>query len=321
MKRTLNRALISFVTLLVLHVAVFARTETKITVDRNPDFVAANSTTNIIYSSNSSAGTVSVIDGVTNTRTATISVGGFPQGIAVNPATNQIYVALFDGLASTVSVIDGDSNTVVTSIAVPGAEYVAVNAATNRIYVSASNNTVQVIDGSSNTVTVTISFGDVLEELAVDATRNLVYVAVVGAPPTIGVIDGATNAVVNTITVSKGLALAGVAVDPSLNQIYASDISKMELFVIDGATGSVTATIDLTGAGDPKYVALGTGHQVLISDSSPGRGRLFFVNGTTKTLTGSMFLLYDPWGIAVNSVTKDIYVALSEGTFVTAIAP
>jgi len=143
---------------------------------------------------------------------------------------------------------------------------------------------------------------------------------VVGAPPTIGVIDGATNAVVNTITVSKGLSLAGVAVDPSLNQIYASDISKMDLFVIDGASGSVTATIDLTGAGDPKYVAVGTGHQVLVSDSAPGRGRLFFVNGNTKTLTGSIPLLYDPGGTAVNSVTGEIYVALSSGTFVAAIA-
>lgn len=319
--RTLPRAFFCLATLLILQPAVFARTEIKIAVGRNPDFVAVNSATNMIYSSNSTQGTVSVIDGATNTPAATVSVGGFPQGIAVNPATNQIYVALFNGLSSTVSVIDGASNTVVNSIPVPGAEYVAVNAVTNRIYISASNNTVQVIDGSSNTVTATISFGDVLEELAVDATRNLVYVAVVGAPPTIGVIDGATNAVVNTFAVSEGLFLVGVAVDPSLNQIYASDISKMDLFVIDGATGSVTATIGLTGAGDPKYVALGVGHQVLVSDASPGRGRLFFVNGNTKSLTGSIPLTYDPWGVAVNSVTKEIYVALSSGTFVTAIAP
>jgi YVTN family beta-propeller protein len=319
--RTLSQTLISLVTLLMLQPAVFAGTETKIAVGRNPDFVAVNSTTNTIYSSNSTQGTVSVIDGATNTPAATISVGGLPQGIAVNPATNQIYVALFNGLSSTVSVIAGGSNTVVTSIPVPGAEYVAVNAATNRIYTSNSDNTVGVIDGASNTVVATISFSSVLEGLAVDATRNLVYVAVVGAPPTIGVINGATNAVVNTFTVSKGLFLVGVAVDPSLNQIYASDTSKMELFVIDGATGSVSATIDLTGAGDPKYVALGTGHQVLVSDSSPGRGRLFFVNGSTKTLTGSTFLTYDPWGVAVNSVTREIYVALSAGTFVSAIAP
>jgi len=317
----LNRLLVSLATLLVFQAAVFGRTLTKIAVDRNPDFVAVNPATNTIYSSNSSAGTVSVINGVTNRRSATVVVGGFPQGIAVNSATNQVYVALFSGTDSTVSVIDGNTNTVVTSIPVSGATYVAANAATNRIYVSDSDNTVRVIDGASNSVIATISFSGVLEELAVDAVRNLVYVAVIGNPPTIGVIDGETNAVVNTITVSKGLALVGLAVDPALNQIYASDTSKMDLFVIDGASGDVTATIALTGAGNPKYVAVGTGHQVLVADANVGLGGIFFINGSTKTLTGSLGLLYTPWGLAVNNLTGKIYAALSGGIFVAAIAP
>jgi YVTN family beta-propeller protein len=319
LNRALSRTLVSFVTLLILQTTVFGRTETKITVGRLPDFVAVNSTTNTIYSSNSGEATVSVIDGATNTPTATISVGGFPQGIAVNPATNQIYVALFNGLSSTVSVIDGASNTVVTTIPVPGVEYVAVNEATNRIYTSDSDNTVRVIDGASNTVIATISFSSVLEELAVDATRNLIYVGVVGAPPTIGVIDGATNAIAHTFTVSKALFLPGLAVDPSLNQIYASDSETRNVFVIDGTTGSVVATIGLTGAVNPKYAALGTGHQVLVSD--PSASRLFFINGNTRTLTGSLEALFGPWGLAVNSVTREIYVPLSNGTFVSAIAP
>jgi YVTN family beta-propeller protein len=315
-----NRTLISLATLLVLQTTVFGRTETKITVDRNPDFVAVNSATNTIYSSNSTAGTISVIDGATNKRTATISVGGFPQGIAANSATNQVYVALFSGTASTVSVIDGSTNTVVTSIPVSGATYVAANAATNRIYVSDSDNTVRVIDGASNTVIATIAFSSVLEELAIDATRNLIYVSMVGLPPTINVIDGATNSVINTISVTGAQFLPGLAVDPSLNQIYASDSLAMKVFVIDGATAAVTATIGLP-AGNPKYVALGTGHQVLVSDSAVGAGRLFFINGSSKTLTGSLGLLYTPWGAAVNPVTGEIYVALSSGTFVAAIAP
>lgn len=317
----MNRILVSLATLLVFQAAVFGRTLTKITVDRNPDFVAVNPATNTIYSSNSSAGTVSVIDGVTNRRSATVVVGGFPQGIAVNSVTNQIYVALFSGTASTVSVIDGNTNTVVTSIPVSGAEYVAVNATTNRIYASDSDNTVRVIDGASNSVIATVSFSGVLGELAVDAGRNLIYVSVVGAPPTIGVIDGATDSIVNTITVSQAGYLPGLAVDSTLNQIYASDSQKMKLFVIDGSTSDVTATISLTGAGNPKYVAVGTGHQVLVADANVGRGGIFFINGSTKTLTGSLFLEYSPWGLAVNNVTREIYAALSGGIFVAAIAP
>jgi DNA-binding beta-propeller fold protein YncE len=95
----------------------------------------------------------------------------------------------------------------------------------------------------------------------------------------------------------------------------------MKLFVVDGSTGDVTATIALTGAGNPKYVTVGTGHQVLVADANVGRGGIFFINGSTKTLIGSLELQYSPWGLAVNSVTKEIYAALSGGTFVAAIAP
>ncbi len=66
-----------------------------------PDTVAVNSATNKIYVVNNcgndpncaSNGTVTVIDGATNTVTATVTVESNPFGVAVNPATNKIYVA------------------------------------------------------------------------------------------------------------------------------------------------------------------------------------------------------------------------------------
>ncbi len=315
----MNRILVLLVTLLTVQTAVFGRTESKITVGKNPDFVAVNSATNTIYSSNSSAGTVSVVNGATSTRTATISVAGFPQGIAANSATNQVYVALFISNNSAVAVIDGNTNTVVTYISVPEAVYVAVDPVTNRIYTADSDNTVRVIDGGSNSVTATIAFSDVLEELAVDATRNLIYVAVAGVPPTIGVIDGTTNAVVNTFTLSTARTLAGLAVDPQLNQIYATDNQKLEMFIVNGATGSVTVTIGLPGAMNPMYAVLGAGHQVVVSDSATGR--IFFINGVTRTLSGSVELPYGPWGMASNPVTKEVYVALGLGAALVVIGP
>lgn len=48
---------------------------------------------------------MNVINGATNTVTATVTVGLLPWAIAVNPITNTIYVANYDG--DTVSVIDG----------------------------------------------------------------------------------------------------------------------------------------------------------------------------------------------------------------------
>ena len=70
------------------------------------------------------------------TVVATVTVGNNPQGVAVNPSTNRIYVvnAFFD---NTVSVIDGATNTVVATVPVGNSPWdVAVNPSTNRIYVA-----------------------------------------------------------------------------------------------------------------------------------------------------------------------------------------
>ena len=54
---------------------------------------------------NDSSGTVSVIDGASNTVAATVSVGSDPLAVAVNAVTGQVYVA--NESSGTVSVIDG----------------------------------------------------------------------------------------------------------------------------------------------------------------------------------------------------------------------
>jgi len=51
------------------------------------------------------SGTVSVINGATNTVIATIPVGTWPVGVAYDPSNGYIYVTNFD--SGTVSVING----------------------------------------------------------------------------------------------------------------------------------------------------------------------------------------------------------------------
>src|SRR5262252_8305663 len=71
-----------------------------LSVGSNPITAATNPVTNKTYVLNrlcdplpcSVPGTVSVIDGATNTQTATVTVGITPAWIAVNSATNTIYV-------------------------------------------------------------------------------------------------------------------------------------------------------------------------------------------------------------------------------------
>jgi YVTN family beta-propeller protein len=89
---------------------------------------------------------VSVIDAATSTVTATIGVGTYPDGVAVDPATGTVYVA--NGGDGTVSVIDAATSTVTATIGVgSGPDGVAVDPATHTAYVANSgDDTVSVIN-------------------------------------------------------------------------------------------------------------------------------------------------------------------------------
>src|SRR5208282_6051665 len=95
------------------------------------------------------------------------------------------------------------------------------------------------------------------------------------------VIDGATN---NTTTVAVGNTPWAVAVNPNTNQIYVVNSYLLQtggnVTVIDGAT-----------------------------------------NNTTTVATGANALSYgdNPWDLAVNSMTNQIYVAYGNGGNVTVI--
>jgi len=297
---------------------MFAATAARVRVGNSPDFLAVNSVTNQVYVANSSSGTVSVIDGATNTVTATIPVGGLPQGIGVNSATNTIYVAIFAGLSSTVAVIDGATNTVTTDISVPGATYIAVNSKTNHVFVSDSDNTVRVINGETNAVVATIDFDNGVESIAVDQQRNLIYVAEVGAPPSIGVIDGMINRLSNTFSLPGAQFIPGLAVDPSLNQLYAADSLAAQLYVIDASDGAVLTTLSIRSS-NLKYVTVGTGHKVWATD--PNGNQVFRIDGLTRSLVATYRVDKGPWGMAVNPSNGNIYVPLSLTDAIWAVTP
>src|SRR5215510_4624393 len=78
--------------------------------------------------------------------TATVHVGGDPDGVAADPKTNTVYVTNISG--NTVSVISGRTNTVTATIRLGNFPFaVAVDPKTNTIDVTTFNaNTVSVLD-------------------------------------------------------------------------------------------------------------------------------------------------------------------------------
>jgi YVTN family beta-propeller protein len=198
-----------------------------------PQAVAVNQRTDTVYVANASDNTVSVIDGAACNATvtsgcgqtpATAPVGTGPDGVAVDQATDTVYVA--NGGDNTVSVIDGATcNATVTSgcgqtpptIFVGNVPFgVAVDQATDTVYVT--------------------NFG--VENFAEDS---------VDARDTVSVINGAIcNASVRSgcsqspATMVTGGAPFGVVVDQAADTVYVSSIIDSDVDVFDGATCNAT---------------------------------------------------------------------------------
>jgi YVTN family beta-propeller protein len=160
-----------------------------------------------VYVTNFFASIVSVIDTATNTISATIPVGIFPNGVVVTPDGTKVYVA--NDFGNTVPVIDTATNTVIATIPVGNAPLgVAVTPDGTKVYVANRPNTVSVVDTATSTVSV---------------------------------VDTATNTVSATIPVGNGPV--GIAVKPDGSEVYLADVVVNTVSVIDPATNIVIATI------------------------------------------------------------------------------
>ena len=239
------------------------------TVGTDPTAVAVDVANSTVYVANFRDNTVSVIDAATCNVTrltgcarpaATVHVGSAPTGVAIDQATDTVYVA--NSVDSSVSVIDaatcnaeqtsGCANTPPTVKVGRSPRGIDVDQATDTIYVTnlgvnETGDTVSVIDGDTCNsydhagcaqTPPTVTVGVAPFDLAVDQVTNTVYVAntgqLGGAGPIVGdtvsVIDGATCNGTQHSGCGKALATIkvgpypyGVAIDQASNTVYVAN--------------------------------------------------------------------------------------------------
>ena len=202
-------------------------------VGGNPLEPAVDDATHTVYVSNFADGTVSVINsaacnatvtvGCLTSVVATVPVGNKPGYLAVDEATDTVYVP--NASDNTVSVINGKTcNATVTSgcgqtppvIAVPGGPgVIAVNEFTDSVYVGTGAGTVAVINGATCNSAVTtgcsqtpatVTTGDWnIGDIAVNPRTNTIYTANNAPSPAddVSVIDGVTCNGTNTSGCSR----------------------------------------------------------------------------------------------------------------------
>jgi YVTN family beta-propeller protein len=225
-----------------------------INVGSGPTQVAVDSVTNMIYVTNYNSGTVSVINGVTETVVATVTLVAGVNGIAVDQLTNKIYVV--NQVHDTVSVIDGATDTVIATDATGTTPVgIAIDPGTNKIYIANTGSTfITVIDGATETAS-SISLGtDVgAAGVAVDTSSHTVYV---GASTNIdeSAVDEISGGVETASVLLGFVGLVNVAVDSATHIAYTADFGAGEVQVINGTT--ITATITLPAGSETQFVAV-----------------------------------------------------------------
>jgi len=257
------------------------------------------------------------------TVTATVNIGAQTPGpIAVNSATNKIYVATIApagiGSAATVVVIDGATNGTSTVGLSESVQDIAVNSATNEIYAVGCGDLVcdgyvAVIDGATNSVNWA-SAGWRPSAVAVNSATNKIYVKNYDS---VTVVDGATNST-GTISVGAGYWASSwdshrpLAVNQATNKIYVANWSDNSVTVIDGASNN---TITINDVPSPSSLAVNpVTDKIYVTGSG---GSLAVIDGDTNNVTRISGAYSD--AVAVNPVTNQVYVPNQGAAQVAAI--
>ena len=159
----------------------------------------------------------------------------------------------------------------------------------------------------------TVAVGTNPVPVVLNPVTNRIYVASF-QDNTVKVIDGATAAVIATVTVTSPGA---IAVNTTTNMIYVADTSANTVTVIDGATNTAgtpitVGTTPITVAVNPVTNMIYVGNQV--------SNNVSVIDGSSNTVIATVVLTgQNPQVIGVNPVTNLIYVVNNETSNVSII--
>jgi YVTN family beta-propeller protein len=177
--------------------------ETTIGLAGSPLDMVWNEATGKLYVS-TTAGLVTVIDGVTNQVRAEIAVGDYPRFLCCNSVNNKVYAS--NGDPDWLYVIDGVGDSLIKRVRMRGyPASMAFNAGMNKLYVLCLDDmTARVFDGSTETLLTEVWFGDhsYFEGLLwVPVTNRVFVVSTFGSPDTIYAIGCLTDSITERLPV------------------------------------------------------------------------------------------------------------------------
>lgn len=271
-------------------------------VTTNPGVIVVDSPTHTAYICNHDAGSISVVNTMSRTVTATIEVGNSTLwALALDRSGHTLYAS---GLGS-IAAIDTVSRTVTATIEVgpamlPG---LALDAARHSLYTT-DGLSVMRIDTVTRTVVDSFLVGNYARQLELDPDARTLY-AVNGRDASVAVIDTVSHAVAATIRVGRNPKR--LALDSAAHTLYVTDYDDGTVSVIDTASRTVTATIEV---GRNHVGAMGialdaAGHTVYVTNSSDATVSL--IDTAARTVTATVQVGDNPIDVAVDITTHAAY--------------
>lgn len=260
---------------------------------------------------------------------------GFPPigkvQLAVNPITNKVYA--LDELGGRVTIVGADGTTSTVAVGARP-QYIAVDPASNRVYVANndSNSSITILDGATDTnLTPSPLLVGSLGPFAIDAARRLVYIVRLStaARDEVTYFNGATNS-----WYSIGAWMyqpAAIGLNPITQDILVPGYATGRVTTIDGAytgegypCGHVSNTCPNFGTGpQPFSVAVDPVVNRAVGMSFNAGSALWFVDIAGNTIAnhaidpGPTPPAPGPRGLGLNTVTHKAY-AIFDGKLVVA---
>jgi YVTN family beta-propeller protein len=271
--------------------------------------IVLNTAAHKIYAVDQAHGGVVVINSRTGAARS-IATGARPDAIAVNNATNLVYVV--NSGAGNVSVIDGASDLVTGTIKTDRRPYyIAVNEATNKAYVSNTFSKVMtVLDLSTDTPSDwLIGSGDAV---AVDSKNDQVYLLGY-EDPNLRSMNGATGEVTREPVGS--IHAWAQAIDEGMRKLYVTRVGSADVLVVDLESrahmvikvGDFPCAIAVNPKTHMAYVANYADNTVSVIDGA---------NGTVR---GTIPVGSHPQSVAVDPNRNRVYVGNVQGDNVSVI--
>ncbi len=276
-------------------------------VGLGPGTTAVDERTGRVFVVNTQDRTVSLLDSRSGRLVRTITVGFYPELVAVDAPSGHAFVATDEGL---VSMLDGQTGSVLQSVRV-GTDVadLAVDAQTGRVFgADPDDGTVSLLDARSGAVLANVAVSGDPQHVAVDAQTGRVFVAS----------DGATGGYITVLDARSGAVISTLQVGPSPRPWVQQRIGRVLVYdragrvaVLDARSGRLLRTVSLRADMYAGAVDERTGRVIMAaaplgtepSTICRGAGRLVVLDARSAAVVKSVAVAARPCLLAVNPLT------------------